>query len=61
MRLKTPIVADLLVARTVGAIFAVIKEYNLAIFLSTSTTLALGTILSRKHEPHKRTRNSTYL
>jgi len=47
MQLKALIIVDLLVAGTVGVIFAAIKEYSLAIFLSTFTALALGAMLAK--------------
>jgi uncharacterized protein (UPF0216 family) len=47
MQLKALIMVDLLVAGTVGVIFAVIKEYSLAVFLSTFTALALGATLAK--------------
>ncbi|MEM3458796.1 MAG: hypothetical protein QXN36_04125 [Candidatus Bathyarchaeia archaeon] len=47
MQLKTLIAVDLLAAGTVGVIFAMIKEYSLAIFLSTFTALALGATLAK--------------
>jgi hypothetical protein len=47
MQLKALIIADLLAAGTVGVIFAAIKEYSLAIFLSTFTALALGATLAQ--------------